>query len=712
MSVEQIVTVGVQAAEALEVAHKAGIVHRDLKPANLFVTERGDAKVLDFGLAKVTEDRARRSSRAEAAAETELVREDLTAPGTAMGTIAYMSPEQVRGEALDKRTDLFSLGVVLYEMATGKQPFAGGTTGLVFDQILNKAPVAPVRLNPELPEELEHILNKALEKDRTLRYQHASDLETDLKRLKRDTTTVQPSVAVEAAEPSMAVRAVEPPSTPPRRGLWIGLGAAALLLTLLTGLWLGKGADKPEEEADRPAVAVEPAAASIAVLPFADMSENKDQEYFSDGLAEELLNVLAKIPELRVAARTSSFSFKGKDVDIATVAEKLKVAHILEGSVRKAGDQVRITAQLINVADGFHLWSESYDRELEDILALQEEIAGSVAKALKVTLLGDEAGVSPQEIDPAAYTAYLHGRYFRGLGLGEENLETAASYLEQALEIAPDFAPAWALFARVRYSQAGQGYQQLDEGHAQARQAAERALELDPNLAEAHAALAEVKRAYDWDWQGASAALQTGLELEPANTAVLRIAAGLARTQGHADEALDLSRRILELDPLNVGAHSRFGRHAYFSGRLDEAERSTKKALELQPDRPVSHLLLGQIYLAHGKPEEASREIEQEAVPFWQRFGQALAYHASGRQVEADAKLMELIEHDQLIAAYQVAEVYAFRGEIDAAFEWLERAYRQRDGGLPDFLKLDPLLANLHDDPRWPVFLEKMGLAG
>jgi TolB-like protein/cytochrome c-type biogenesis protein CcmH/NrfG len=448
---------------------------------------------------------------------------------------------------------------------------------------------------------------------------------------------------------------------------------------------------------------------SIAVLPFVNMSDDKSQEYFSDGLAEELLNSLAKIPELRVAARTSSFQFKGKTEDLRVIGEKLNVGTILEGSVRKQGRQVRITAQLIKVADGFHLWSETYDRELDDIFAVQEEIAHSVAGSLKVALLGAKTATpSTQGKNAEAYNAYLQGRYFLDRR-GKENLEKAVGYYEQAVRLDPGYAPAWAGLAETRRSQADSTYLPLDEGYRKAREGVERALALDPNLAEAHAAMGWIRTHYDWDWAAADASFQRALVLEPGNAAVVRGAARMAATLGRFEEALALDRRAVEMDPLNARAYYNLGIYANYAGRLEEAVAAFKKALEINPEYPGLHSFLGRVYLAQARPQEALAEMEREPEPTWHGQGLALAYHALGRKKEADAALAEYVAKFHDGWAYQIAEVYAFRGEADRAFEWLERAYAQRDGGLSE-MKGDPLLKNLERDPRYAAFLKKMRL--
>ncbi len=484
-----------------------------------------------------------------------------------------------------------------------------------------------------------------------------------------------------------------------RRRMLVAVGVLVAVLAVAAVFWLRR--------AGRGSAGGTP---SIAVLPFVDMSSEKNQEYFSDGLAEELLNDLAKIPGLRVAARTSSFQFKGKNEDLRTVGEKLNVGAILEGSVRKQGSRVRITAQLIKVGDGFHLWSETYDREMNDIFAVQDEIARSVAGSLKVALLGKKTAMpSAQGTNADAYNAYLQGEYFLKRH-GKENLEKSLGYYEQAIKQDPGYAPAWVGLAAARSDQADRGYLPVEEGYGKAREAAERALALDANLAEAHAAMGGIKLSYDWDWTGADASYQRALALEPGNAKFVRNAGMLAKTLGRFDEALAQDRRAVELDPLSAATHNNLGNHAYYAGRPEEAAAALKKALELNPEFPGSHNSLGQVYLAQRHPQEALAEMEREPGPELRLQGQALAYHALGRKKESDAALAELIKKYQADAAFQIAEVYAFRGEADRAFEWLERAYAQRDSGIAE-MKGDPLLKSLERDPRYAAFLKKMRLS-
>jgi len=624
--------------------------------------------------------------------------DDLTLTGSLLGTVSYMSPEQVLGKELDARTDLFSFGVVLYELATGILPFTGETHGAIFDAILHSTPMPVSQANPNCPPKLAALISKTLERNPDRRYRSAAEMREDLKQLLRERQTGITTVSSKTARPLSSREHVQI-----RTKALIAALTTVAVLAIAAGLWVTAS----RKRSVPPKVSA--GTVSIAVMPFVNMSSDKEQEYFSDGLSEELLNHLMRIPGLRVAARTSSFQFKGKNEDLRTIALKLNVSNILEGSVRKEGQKVRITAQLINANDGFHMWSETYDRDLSDVFEVQEDIARSVANSLKVKLFGaapfaSSAATSNLE----AYNAYLQGRYFFERR-DRESLERALSYYEQAITLDSSYALAWAQIAQVRANQADRGYLPIKEGYEKARTAAEKALALDSNLAEANSAFGWIKATYDWDWAGADAYYQRALALEPGNASVVRAAGGLAASLGRLDEALALHRRAVELDPLSAAARMNLGTYAYYSGQFDEALAAFRKSLELSPALPAIHHDLGRVYLAEGRPQEALAEIQQEHEPVWRLFGQVLVSHALNKKDESDAALGEFIAKYSDGSAYQVAGAYAFRGQTEKAFEWLDKAYAGRDPGLSD-VKVDPLLSNIRSDTRYSAFLRKMGL--
>ncbi len=448
---------------------------------------------------------------------------------------------------------------------------------------------------------------------------------------------------------------------------------------------------------------------TIAVLPFLDMSPEKDQQYFSDGLTEELSAALAKIPELRVSARTSSFQFKGKDEDMRVIGQKLNVRSILEGSVRKEKSRLRITVQLINASDGYHIWSETYDRDISDIFAVQEEIGRSVAEALKVSLLQASSATNrSQSKNVEAYKAFLQARYFSERR-SQEDMEKSVRYYETALKLNPEDARSWAGLAEAHTHQADTGFVGIQEGYGKARNEVERALRLDPNLAKAHQVMGWIKMTHDWDYTGAEASFRRALMLEPGDATTIWEIGALMTDVGKYKEALDFNQRSVEMDPLSPSVYLFRGSLQYIIGKYDDAISSFQKAIELNPDFPVARAYMCEAYLMNNQPDLALQAAQEETQVEWKRVALALAYWKLGKSQEADGTLQELIAKDGWSFAYQVAEIYAYRGEADKAFDWLERAYAQRDSGVSG-MKGDPLMRKITSDQRYLDFVKKVGL--
>jgi TolB-like protein/Tfp pilus assembly protein PilF len=464
-------------------------------------------------------------------------------------------------------------------------------------------------------------------------------------------------------------------------------------------------------------------APSIAVLPFVNMSRDEENEYFADGLAEELLNVLAKISGLRVAARSSAFSFKGKGVTFADAGRALNVATILEGSVRKSGNRMRISVQLVKVVDGYQLWSETYDRTLDDIFAVQDDIAQSVLKELRTTLLGEAAdagagkaatvavaaAVKGRSTDPEAHRLFLQARHFIERFTAED-FARGIAYLKEALTLEPEFALAWTELGRAYSEESNWGSAPAVEGYGRAREALTRALALEPDLPEAHAAMGWVQLVLERDWRGAEASYRRALELAPGNAFVLHQASNLAGNMGRFDEAIGLAQRAVAQDPLNSSAYFFFGTTLWTADRPVESIAALRKALELAPSRPGGHAFIALNLLLLNRDDEAIAEVLQEPAEWARCFALAIIEDAAGRRSEADVALQALLDRWATAAAYQIADVYAARKDADRAFEWLERAHDQRDAGAV-WTRVDPYLRWLHTDPRWTAFLRKYGLA-
>jgi TolB-like protein/DNA-binding winged helix-turn-helix (wHTH) protein/Flp pilus assembly protein TadD len=451
---------------------------------------------------------------------------------------------------------------------------------------------------------------------------------------------------------------------------------------------------------------------SIAVLPFADLSPAKDQEYFSDGLAEQLINDLAKVSGLKVVGRSSSFQFRGKDANLRDVERKLGVANVLEGSVRREGNHVRITAELIKADDGFQLWSQTYDRQINDIFAVQDEIAMATTEALQPKLLGGNGqpvASNLRSTNPEAYQAYLQANYLLGRGRSKEDLGKALAYTDMAIKLDAKYASARALRATVQNWMASLSLTDATEGFRKARDDAEQAIALDPASASGYLALARIQLNYDWDWDIANTCLNKASALEPGNVEIFRIHGRLSEVLGNLDEAVKWAEEAAALDPLRPTDYLGLGYLLYEAGRYNEAQADLQKALDLNPQAAFAHVYLGKILIAEEKPQAALVEIEKEPNEWEKLTGLALAYHALGRERDSSAALADLIAKHDTDWAYQIAQAYAFRGESDKSFEWLERAYKQRDPGLP-LIKTEPVFKNLRHDSRYTELLKKMHL--
>ena len=663
MSIANVTEYGIQVAEGLAHAHRHQIVHRDIKSDNIMLTEELKVKIMDFGLAKL-----------HGAVK-------LTKTGSTIGTLAYMAPEQLRGEVIDQRADLFSLGVVLYEMATTRLPFRGEHEAALMYSIANEDPASATSLRKDIPPALELIITKCLQKDRTLRYQKADEIVSDLRAFQHETTGAGRSVVTE------------------KRSKLPWIIAAAVVLAAV-GLYLLMRAAHPGG----------PNSKTIAVLPFENMSKNSDDEYFSDGMTEDILTQLSKIADLKVISRTSIMKYKGTKKSIPEISKELNAGVVLEGSVRRAGDQIRIVAQLIDASTDEHLWAETYDKEYKQVFAIQSDVAQKIAASLEAKLSETEKNriATPATVNTEAYNLVLQGRYFFNLQ-GKENLEKAIGFFGQALRIDSNYALALVYLSAAHTSQADFSYVQVDEGYRKAREEVKKALALNPNLADAHAGMCWIKSTYDWDWTGAAASSKRALELEPCNVTALVGEGNLAATLGRFYEAIRITRKAIELDPLSVANYYHLGLRAFYAGRLDEGVMAFRKGLELNPQFPSSHILLGRIFLEQSKLRESLAEMEKELDTNWRGQGLSIWYYAAGKKKEADDELATYIHQDPEEFAFQIAEIYAYRGEADRAFEWLERAYKQRDGGL-SIMKGDPLLRKIEKDPRYAEFMKKMKL--